>query len=63
MSSDTEVLNWILENINYMEHGANKEHPYNFWPHDNSDPHYIYQEDKLNMTLREYVEARIKEQK
>ena len=61
--TDTEVLKWMLENINDMEHHAIKEHPYNFWPHDNSDPGLLFEEEKVGMTLREYVESRMKEQK
>ncbi len=55
---DKLILDWLLANVNYMEHGPGK---YNFWPHDDSDPVFIYEEDKLGLTLRQYIEARIKE--
>ena len=58
--NDTEVLNWLLANVNYLEHGADASHPFNFWPHEARDE-YIFEADKLGLNLREYVEARIKE--
>ena len=58
MLTDTEILNWLLSNVNYMEHGPDK---YAFWPHEDFDPSLLFEEDKLGLTLREYVVARIKE--
>ena len=59
--NDTQILNWLLENITYMEHGVARGA---FWPHldPQGDKMIIFEEDKEGLTLREYVEARIKEQ-
>lgn len=60
MITDADRIKWIAQNMTYMEHGADKEHPYNFWPHDNSDPAYICDESKVGMTILEYIDSRIK---
>ena len=57
--TDTEILNWLFSNITYVEHGPTA---YAFWPH-KDDEYMTFEEDKLGMTLREYVEVRIQESK
>jgi len=58
--TDTEVLNWLLANITYMEHGDNKDPGFmnEYWPHRDTDCDPI--EDVMGMTLRQYVEFRSK---
>jgi hypothetical protein len=59
--TNDDRIKWIAENINYIEHHASKEHPYNFWPHEESkDPLILFQEDKCGMTLIEYIDSRIR---
>lgn len=62
MPTDTEILNWLLKNVNYLEHHADTDHPFNFWPHEEAEG-LVFQEDKLGLSLREYVVARIGEEK
>ena len=58
--TDADRIKWISENINYMEHGSGK---YNFWPHEDFDKNLLFDENCLNMTLIEYIDYRIGEQK
>ena len=59
MITDTDRLNWLLSNITYMEHGPDK---YAFWPHKDEE-FMTFEEDKLGMTLTEYIDSRIGETK
>jgi hypothetical protein len=61
MITDADRMKWIAQNIGYFEHGATKENPGNFWPHDDSDPVYYCEEKYLGMSIIEYIDARIAE--
>jgi hypothetical protein len=58
--TDTQVLNWIERNCHYMEH--NGKMPDGYWPQEKQDfDNDPSQERFYGLSLREYVETRIKE--
>ena len=62
--TNADRIKWIAENINYMEHNCdNDASKYNFWPHEDSDPHLLFDEKCVGMSLIEYIDYRIGERK
>lgn len=57
--ADTKVLNWLLERTTYLEHSRDE---YGWWPHLSDCQSCDYEKNKVGLSLREYVEARIKEE-
>ena len=48
--TDTEILDWLADNCNYLEHGDN---PDEYWPQDETTE---YTRDvAIGLSLREYV--------
>jgi hypothetical protein len=63
MATDAQRVAWIAEHINYMEHNWDKVYgKYNFWPHE-EDENLLYSEKHVGMSLIEYIDSRIEENK
>lgn len=56
--TDTERMNWLVQHCYYLEH--NKEDPNGFWPHQ-AEPGMYFNSDYVELTLRDYIDQRIKE--
>ena len=58
--TDTEILNWLLSNITYMEHGSVADR-YKYWPQSVEDFEMDLDSHYIGLNLRDYVETRISE--
>ena len=50
--TDTEILDWLADNCNYLEHG---DKPDGFWPQDATTE--FTRDDAIGLSLREYVDV------
>jgi hypothetical protein len=58
--TDKDRMDWLVTNCYYMEH--DKKDPDGFWPH-NAEPGLHFNPDYTELTLCEYIDQRIRDQK
>ena len=59
--NDTEMLDWLEKNCDYFEHGSRSMDD-GYWPQSVEDYGVDYNNRFIGMTLREYIQTRMKEE-
>jgi hypothetical protein len=60
MITEKMRLDWIEQNVNYLEHGSIKDRDL-YWPQTSEDYEIDPESPYLGLTLLEYIDARLSE--
>ena len=60
MKTDTEILDWIMLNMDYFEHGGRSLGD-GYWPQTEEDFDADPESHYIGLSLRDYIETRMEE--